>query len=393
MRRKRIVNIILWVAGISLVGLFVYNQFIRTPPVFVDIQKEPVIEETLYREVSATGTINPLEMVEVGTQVSGEISEVRVDFNDLVKKGQVLARMDTRNLKATLEESKANLRKSEVVLDQSERNLKRVTELAEGGVVPQVDLEKAQDDYNNALATYHIAKLQLEKNSVNLGFANIVSPIDGVVISRNVEVGQTVAATFSTPTLFRIANDLKEMKIEASIDEADIGQIKQYQKAVFTVDSYPDEDFQGVVAQVQLQSTVIQNVVTYNAIILIENPDLKLLPGMTATLLIQTEERPNCRTVPNSALSFKVKKEDLSVLKKKKYKVRGLEKEAPHSVWIMKGRELKEVPVEVDFTNGIRTAIRGEFGLQDTVVTKLKVKTEEESGGNMFMPDSEEEED
>jgi HlyD family secretion protein len=217
MRKKRIRNIVVWsIIGVLLM-LFIYKQFIEQEPVFVDIQQEAVVEETLYSEVSATGTINPIEMVDVGTQVSGKISEVLVDFNDEVEEGQVLARMDMRILNSTLQESKANLKKARVVLKQTERALDRSKELFEEGVIAKIELEKAQDDYNNAKATYNIAKLQLDKNSINLGYADIISPIDGVVISKDVDVGQTIAASFSTPVLFSIAKDLKEMKIEASV--------------------------------------------------------------------------------------------------------------------------------------------------------------------------------
>lgn len=387
MRKKKVLNIVLGSVAALLVAWFVYTQFLRKPPVFITIQKEGVIEETLYREVSATGTINPIEMVDVGTQVSGKISEVRVDFNDQVKKGQVLARMDTRILKSTMRESRANVDKAEITLEQTKRELERQKQFVESGVSPKVELEKAQDAYNNAVATLHIAKLQLQKNSINLGFAEIVSPINGVVISRNVEVGQTVAASFSTPTLFTIANDLKEMKIEASIDEADIGQVKQYQKVVFTVDSYPEEDFSGVVAQVQLKPTVVQNVVTYNVIVLIENPEMKLMPGMTATLIIQTEERPNSLSVPNSALAFDPNEKDWKQLKKKKYNLTSLPEEKENTIWLVKGKTLQEVAVEIDFTNGIRTAIQGNISTADTVVTNLKIQVGEKVSGSLFMPD------
>jgi len=392
MRKKRIRNIIIWSIIGLLLMLFIYKQFIQQEPVFIDIQQEEVLEETLYSEVSATGTINPIEMIDVGTQVSGKISEVLVDFNDEVEEGQVLARMDMRILNSTLQESKANLKKAQVVLKQTERALDRSKELFEEGVIAKIELEKAQDDYNTAKATYNIAKLQLDKNSINLGYADIISPIDGVVISKDIDVGQTIAASFSTPVLFSIAKDLTEMKIEASVDEADIGQVKQYQKVLFTVDSYPDNEFGGVVAQVQLKPTVVQNVVTYNVIILIENPDLKLMPGMTATLIIRTEERPNSISVPNSAISFDPFEEDGKLLKRKKYKIEALNKKDVKTVWILENKTLIEKEVDVKYSNGIRSAIVGELTPGDSVVTNIKITIGEDKGGSFLMPSNDDEE-
>jgi HlyD family secretion protein len=372
--------------------MFIYNQFIKQPPTSVNVQQEVVKEETLFLEVSATGTINPVNMVDVGTQVSGQISEIMVDYNDDVKAGQVLAKMDMRNLRSSLKESKANLEKAKINMDQTKRSLDRTKELHTKELASELEIEQAQDAYNNAIATYNISKIQLEKNSVNLGYADIVSPIDGVVISKNAEVGQTVAATFSTPTLFTIANNMTEMKIEASVDEADIGLVKEFQKVVFTVDAFPEDEFTGVVAQVQLQPTIINNVVTYNVIILIQNPDLKLMPGMTATLIIQTKEKPNSITVPNSALAFDPSDADWKVLKKKKYKMIALEEENENTVWIKEDKTFKEVAVEVDFTNGIRSSIKGDIAVGDSVITNLKVKIGEEAEGSLFSPPEEDEE-
>lgn len=391
MRKRKIRNIIIWSLVGVLLCVFIYKQFIEREPVFIDVQQEAVVDEILYTEVSATGTINPIEMVDVGTQVSGKISEVLVDFNDEVKEGQLLAKMDMRILSSSLKESKANLNKAQVVLDQTQRALDRSKELYEEGVIAKVELERAQDDHNNAKATYTIAKLQLEKNSVNLGYADIISPIDGVVISREVDVGQTIAASFTTPILFSIAKDLKEMKIEASVDEADIGLVKQYQKVIFTVDSYPEEEFGGVVAQVQLKPTVVQNVVTYNVIILIENPELKLMPGMTATLIIRTDERPNSISVPNSALTFDPFKKDTDELKRKKYQLKSLTEKTPNTVWVLKKKTMTEVAVDVMFSNGIRTAIESELTVGDSVITNIKITIGEDKGGSFLMPANDDE--
>ncbi|NOQ74534.1 MAG: efflux RND transporter periplasmic adaptor subunit [Crocinitomix sp.] len=391
MKKKKIRNIIIWSIVVLLLGLFVYRQFILKEKVSIAIQQEVVVQETLYAEISATGTINPIELVDVGTQVSGIISEILVDFNDNVKAGDVLARMDKRILKSSYLESKSNLLKAEVSVKHTERELDRNKKLFDEGFIAKVELEKAQFDYDNAKATYSIAKLQLDKNSVNLGYSTIVSPIDGVVISKNIEVGQTIAASFSTPVLFSIANDLKQMKIEASVDEADIGMVKPSQKVIFTVDAFPDDVFEGLVDQVQLQPTVVQNVVTYNVIILIQNPELKLMPGMTATLIVRTDEKPNSISVPNSALSFFPDAEDLDALEKKKYKINGLNQPEMSTVWTMNDKTLTEKEVAVLFTNGIQSGISGDLAPGDSIITNIRVTIGEESSGSFFTTSEEEE--
>jgi HlyD family secretion protein len=382
-KRKKVRQIIIWTVLGTLALLFIYAVFIKKPKAYVDIQLEAVKQETLYAEVSATGTINPIETVLVGTQVSGEITEVFVDFNDQVKRGQLLARMDTRNLRSSLNEAKANVEMSEISVEQSKRNLDREKELYEKGLSSSLALEQAQDAYDNAVAGLKIAKIQLSKMSVNLNYADIVSPIDGVVISKDIEVGQTVAATFTTPTLFSIVNDLSKMKIDASVDEADIGQIKAGQKVVFTVDAYPDDEFSGVVDQIQIQPIILQNVVTYKTVVLIDNPDMKLLPGMTATLIIRTQEQDCDRTVPNSALSFEPLEYDWSVLSDKGYHMESLKEadEDQSSIWVMKGKTFKEVPVDVLFTNGIKSSVKGEVSLKDSVITNCKIQIGEEKKG------------
>ena len=381
---KKIRNIIVWSIVVILLGIFVYKQFIQKDPVFISIQQEVVAEETLYAEISATGTINPIELVDVGTQVSGIISEVMVDYNDRVKNGQILARMDKRNLTSSLLESKSNLVKAEVTLKQMDRELERNKKLFEKGFIAEVELEKSQYDYDNAKATYTIAKLQRDKNSVNLGYTNIVSPINGIVISRNVDVGQTIAASFSTPVLFSIANDLKQMKIEASVDEADIGMVSKGQKVIFTVDAFPDDIFEGIVEQVQLKPTVVQNVVTYNVIVIIQNPELKLMPGMTATLIIRTKEKPNSISVPNSALSFLPQEDDIKSLLKNKYKIESINKSGVSTVWSLKGNSLIEKEVTVSFTNGIQSAISGQLSPGDSVITNINITVGDEKTGSFF---------
>ena len=324
--------------------------------------------------ISDSGTLNAINTVEVGTQVSGVIEKVMVDFNDQVKKGQVIAQIDARNLQSTLAQKKAMVLQAELQSDQkkraydyaitynsengkdlsiveaeasleqvrtqmelSKRNYERYKDLYENGVVSKIDFEtkqmdyerfnanyssaeamlnrtkanvgnvdlnKSKDDFKNAEASLASAKADLNKASINLDYAIVRAPIDGIVISRNVEIGQTVAASFATPVLFSIANDLTQMEIEASIDEADIGMIKVGQYVVFSVDAYPDESFEGIVGQIRLQPQVISNVVTYTAIISADNAELKLMPGMTANLDVTTAERKNALRVPVAAINF-----------------------------------------------------------------------------------------
>jgi HlyD family secretion protein len=254
--------------------------------------------------VSATGEILPLQTVEVGTQVSGVISNIYVDFNSKVKKGQVIARLDTRTLKAQADDANAMLEKSKVALRQAERDFKRISGLLEQQAIAQLDYDNAQDTYETAKANLVSAQLAADRAKVNLDYGTITSPIDGVVISRTYEPGQTVAASFNTPTLFKIANDLTKMKIEANIDEADIGQVKVGQKTNFTVDAFPDLKFDGLVQQIRLSPTTVNNVVTYTVVIEVANPDQKLMPGMTANLTIYVEDQKNILKVPSRAFNF-----------------------------------------------------------------------------------------
>ena len=254
--------------------------------------------------VNATGEIKPLQTVEVGTQVSGVISNIYVDYNSRVKKGQVIAKLDTRTLKAQADDANAMLDRSKVALRQAERDFKRNTGLLEQKAIAQMDYDNSLDVYETAKANLVSAQLAADRSQVNLDYGTITSPIDGVVISRTYEPGQTVAASFNTPTLFKIANDLTKMKIEASIDEADIGQVKVGQKVTFNVDAFPDRSFEGLVQQIRLSPTTVNNVVTYTVVIEVANPDEKLMPGMTANLTIYVEDQKGILKIASRAFAF-----------------------------------------------------------------------------------------
>jgi HlyD family secretion protein len=264
----------------------------------------PIEKGDLNVEVTASGTVNPHSLVQVGTQVSGTISRIFVDFNSRVRKGQLIALLDTTFLYAAVEDAAATLRKSQAQGMLTKRNMERTQELFNKGLAAQADLDQAISDYESAKASLSSSQAQLDRAKINLAYATIESPITGVVVNRNVDVGQTVAASFSTPTLFTIADDLSKMQIQASIDEADIGQVKIGQNARFTVDAYPERYFTGTVSQVRLQPTTVQNVVTYTVMIDVDNPDLALMPGMTANITLAVQQAHDVLKVPLAALKF-----------------------------------------------------------------------------------------
>jgi HlyD family secretion protein len=260
---------------------------------------------TIDSVVSATGTLSAVTTVQVGTQVSGLIDELLVDFNDRVEKGQVIARLDTTLLESNLRDVEASVERSQAELRQAERDLERITSLYNQGISAVADFNKAQYTYDVAKASVKGSEASLERARRNLAFATITAPVSGIVVERAVDVGQTVAASMSTPRLFTIANDLSEMQILAPVDESDIGQIKEGQAVRFTVKTYPERTFTATVRQVRLQSTTEQNIVNYTVVIAVKNPDGKLLPGMTATVEFVVASVADVLRVTNAALRFR----------------------------------------------------------------------------------------
>ena len=263
-----------------------------------------VVQTTISTTISATGTLEPVDQVEVGTQVSGDIAKINVDFNSKVKKGQVIAELDKSKLKATLTQAEIAYKSAENDFKFKESTYNRVKKLSESNSASAVELETAEYNMNSAKLAVERSQNEVNQARLNLSYATIKSPIDGVVLKRAVEVGQTVAASMSTPTLFVIAKDLSQMKVMADVDEADIGQVKQGQKVTFTVDAFQNDTFNGTVQEVRLNPTTTSNVVTYTVVITAENPDQKLLPGMTATCTIVTQEITNAIAIPVKALKF-----------------------------------------------------------------------------------------
>ncbi|WP_065219745.1 MULTISPECIES: efflux RND transporter periplasmic adaptor subunit [Butyricimonas] len=254
--------------------------------------------------VTATGTIEPITKVDVGTQVSGTISRIYVDYNSVVTKGQLLAELDKKLLQAELNSEMANLRSTKSEYEYQQKNYTRLRQLHDKKLISDTEYEEALYQYEKAEQAYKKAQATLVKAESNLDYATIYSPIDGVVLSREVEEGQTVAASFETPTMFTIANDLRKMQVIADVDEADIGQVLEGQRVTFTVDAFPDDTFEGDVTQVRLNPTTESNVVTYEVVIDAPNPDLKLKPGLTANITVYTMEKTDILLAPLKAFRF-----------------------------------------------------------------------------------------
>jgi len=266
---------------------------------------ETVDRGDISAQVSANGTLNPVTLVNVGTQVSGTVRRIEADFNQQVKAGQMLAELDPALFQAALAQSTANLANAQAQLDLTQANATRMQALFKQEFVSRLELDQAMTAQAQAQAQLRLARAQQTRDEINLGFTKIRSPVDGTVIDRQVDVGQTVAASFQTPTLFQIGKDLTRMQIDSTVSEADIGQVKVGQVVKFRVDSFPDAEYSGAVRQVRLNAKTEQNVVTYNVVVDVANLDLALMPGMTANLRVQVETRPNVLRVPTTALRFR----------------------------------------------------------------------------------------
>ena len=298
---------------VSVVSILAITLFSKKKPEF-SFETARVTEGKITNAVTATGTIEAITTVNVGTQVSGIIRHIYVDFNDKVKKGQVLAQLDETVLKAQVDQSQAAVDQALAEYNFQKATYDRLKVLFEKNLIAQSDYDQALYNYQNSKAALSNAKSSLSRAKVNLAYATIYSPIDGVVLNRAIEEGQTVAASFNTPTLFTIVNDLTQMEVQTSVDEADIGKVKQGQRVEFTVDAYPDIKFEGEVSQVRLQPITTNNVVTYNVILRAPNPDKKLMPGMTASATIFVQEDDHALIVSGRALRFRPDEEYLKKL-------------------------------------------------------------------------------
>lgn len=332
----------------------------------MDYETARVEKATIGNSVTATGTIEPVTKVEVGTQVSGIIDKIYVDYNSVVHKGQIIAELDKTNLMSELNSAKSNLAGAKSDLDYQRANYKRIKALYDKELVSGNEYDTALLSLRQAESTYAQRKEAVSKAQTNLGYAIITSPIDGIIISKAVEEGQTVAASYSTPTLFTIAQDLTDMRVIADVDEADIGEVEVGQRVSFTVDAYPGETFEGQVTQVRLEATTESNVVTYEVVISASNKDLKLKPGLTANVTIFTLERNNIVSVPTKALRFTPTKEMLNPGEKIE------DCQGAHKVWVREGKTLKAYAVKTGITNGTRTQIVSGIKEGAEVIVEMK---------------------
>ena len=331
-----------------------------------------VEESNLQNSVTATGTIEPVTSVTVGTQVSGIVSRLYVDYNSEVKKGQVIAELDKTNLLSELNTAKANLSSLQSTLNYQAANFNRYQTLLNKGLVSADEFENAQLTYRQATEQVKQAKEQVQRAQTNLGYATITSPIDGVVLSKSVEEGQTVAASFSTPELFKIAKDLTNMQVVANVDEADIGNVRAGERVSFTVDAYPDDKFQGTVTQVRQEATNTNNVVTYEVVINAPNGDLKLKPGLTANVTIYTSEKTGVLCVPTKALRFTPTPETVG----KEWKIADCN--GKNKLWTIEGNTLKAHAVKTGMTDGSQTEIVSGITKGTTIVSEIKVSSGDE---------------
>ena len=337
----------------------------------VEFEKTTVVKTTTQNSITATGTIEPVTSVTVGTQVSGIVSHLYVDYNSVVKKGQVIAELDKTNLTSELRTAQANLSSAQSTMNYEQANYNRYKTLYEKGLVSANDFESAKLSYLKAKEQVVTSAQSVQRAQTNLGYATITSPIDGVVLSKSVEEGQTVAASFNTPELFTIAQDLTDMRVIADIDEADIGGVKEGQRVMFTVDAFPEDRFEGQVTQVRQQATTESNVVTYEVVISAPNNDLKLKPGLTANVTIFTLEKHDVLAVQSKALRFM----PIDAILNEGQKIENVE--APMKVWTLEGNTFKAHAVQTGITNGLLTEILGGIEAGTEVLTGFNI-----SGGN-----------
>jgi HlyD family secretion protein len=383
MKNKKIIIISLVSVVVIAFGFYIFKK--ESPKDAFQLETTKLSNNKITTTVTATGTIDPITEITVGTQVSGIISKIYVDYNSVVKKGQILAELDKTNLQSDYNSQFLSLNSSKTQYDFQKKNFDRSKELHDKTLISDIDFETAKYNYELAESTYKVNQTNLKKAQTNLDYATISSPIDGVIVSRAVEQGQTVAASFSTPTLFDIAQDLTKMQVVANVDEADIGNVKEGQRVTFTVDAFPNDQFSGKVTQVRLKSTVTSNVVTYQVVVNTPNKDLKLKPGLTANITIYTVEKNNVETMSNKVFSFRP---DSLSLKKSKYIIsenkeigRNL-KENERVLWIQDGNIIKNKSVEIGDADLSNTEIISGLSKNELVILDQKSLTDDAGTSN-----------
>jgi HlyD family secretion protein len=441
MKRKNILISSILLAAAAVTVMTVHSCRISQ---MYNFETAKVQKGSIVNTVTATGTLEAITSVIVGTQVSGIVEKLYVDFNSPVKKGQVLAELDKTALKSNVDQALATLDNAKAEMEYQQSNFERTKALYEKNLVAKADFDLAKYNYEKSTATLKNSQAQYDKALVNLGYATIYSPIDGVVMNRAVDEGQTVAASFNTPDLFKIDIDLTQMQVEADIDESDIGMVKQGQRVEFDVDAYPDEKFNGTVMQIRLSPVTTSNVVTYTVVINAPNPDQKLLPGMTANIVIYTEEVNDVLTIPYKAVKFTPETDYLARLGKEftsKGGFPGMQSggrvtsmptgssmpsmaagsearsgmvtsrsmqgmpagqlsggftmpegfKMPTMVWVRDGNGIHPVPVELGMNAGDNAEVKSGLKEGDEVVIKMTLAAEKEEKGkevasNPFMP-------
>lgn len=388
-------SIIVLVAAI--VVFFGYKYFTTEKKASIAVQTVKLSKQNVTTSVTATGTVEPVDQVDVGTQVSGIINHIYADYNSPVKKGQLLAELDKTNLQESVNNALAQYNASLNELNYYQQNYNRQNSMYKAGVISKADYEQAAYQVKNSQETVSQRKTALAQARTNLSYANIYAPIDGIILSREVEEGQTVAATMTTPTLFTIAKDITKMQVEANVDEADIGGVEVGQRVSFTVDAYPQEEFSGRVRQVRLSATTESNVVTYTVIIDADNPEQKLKPGLTATITIFTQELKGTNTVPASAIAFSPDTETLQ----KYYQQNQITAKIPEVktgknkekyIWIKNNDgSLSQKQITIGINDGINIQVVSGLSGNEQIVSSLEEQTEavassSEDGSSPFMP-------
>lgn len=353
------------------IGIYYYIDS-RNAPFQVSYETAKVEKATIGNSVTATGTIEAVTSVDVGTQVSGLIDKIYVDYNSTVKKGQVIAELDKTNLISELNSANSQLAAAKSDLSYQRANYARMKALYDKGLISADEYETARLALQQAESTLGTRQESVTKAKTNLGYATITSPIDGTVLSKSVEEGQTVASSYSTPTLFTIVKDMTDMRVIANVDEADIGQVKEGQRVTYTVDAYPNDTFEGTVTQVRNEATTDNNVVTYEVVISAPNPDLKLKPGLTANVTICTLEQEGILSVPTKALRFTPTKETVGAQDKI------VDCTGTHKVWVREGKTFKAYSVRTGITNGTRTQILSGVKEGTVVIVDMKDTTDGE---------------
>ncbi|QIY85058.1 efflux RND transporter periplasmic adaptor subunit [Chryseobacterium sp. NEB161] len=380
----------------AIVVFFVYRYFASDKKTNIVVQTVKMTGQNVTTSVTATGTVEPVDQVEVGTQVSGIINHIYADYNSQVKKGQLLAELDKTNLQESVNNALAQYNAALNELNYYQQNYSRQSNMYKAGVISKADYEQAAYQIKNSQQTVSQRKTALAQAWTNLSYANIYAPIDGIVLSREVEEGQTVAASMTTPTLFTIAKDITKMQVEANVDEADIGGVAVGQRVSFTVDAYPQEEFSGRVRQVRLAATTESNVVTYTVIIDADNPEQKLKPGLTATITIYTQELTGINTIPAAAISFSPDTETLQ----KYYQQNGITAKIPDIkagknkdkfIWIKNNDgSLSQKQITIGISDGVNVQVVKGLSGKEQIVTNLDeqqavAKTDSEAS-SPFMP-------